>query len=164
MRQSTAGIVVACVMAMFVTGCASFSVKVKSPTPAADSALTSTKALSVAVTSSPALNADQQALLDKNDVPNKVQAAMLNALSQSGHVDATNGSLKVGVQITNFRMPWNPGLTGGDTVTVDVNVTDAAGTVVKTFSATSVSVRGGTEATRLTRIFSDVSQKVLDGV
>jgi hypothetical protein len=160
--------IIAVFAALLAVGCGGVKVAVKSPTLGADTALSSAKVSGVEVTSNSALEGDKQQLIDKNQVAQKMKTAIMNALVQGSYGDAAGGTLKLAIELTELRLPKNPGIGGPDRIKGNVTLTDASGAVLKTFEAESVSGRGmfvgGSRASRFSRILSDFSQKVVNAL
>jgi hypothetical protein len=157
-----------CLVAMMSVGCGGVKIAVKNPTVGSETVLSSSKVSAIDVATSSALEGDKQALITKNDVPNKMKAALMDSLKRGGYADAGAGALKVKVDITDMRLPKNPGMGGPDHVAGTVTVTDAAGATVKSFEAQSTSTTGmfvgGSRASRFSKILSDFSQKIVNGL
>src|SRR5688572_3776786 len=96
-----------CVGLLGALGCGGVTIATPKHAGTADAALGEAKISSVTVTSSSALEGDKQELITKNDVPNKLQAALTESLRSGKHVDPA-GTLKLNVDITEMRLPANP--------------------------------------------------------
>jgi hypothetical protein len=122
----------------------------------------------VSVSAASELQSDKQSLITKNQVPQKMESALMDSLSRGGYADTKAGALKVAVQITDMRLPKQPGLGGPDHLAGTVTVSDSAGATVKTFEAQTTSAKGmfvgGSRASRFSRILSDFGQKIVDGL
>jgi hypothetical protein len=165
MKRNGLAVWALCAVLMGAVGCG--GVQIKTPNHATDTVLGEGKISSVTVTSSDALESDKKTLLTKNDVPNKLQLALNNSLKAASHADPA-GALKLTVNITEMRLPANPGIGGADHVAGTITVTDASGTVVKTYEANGTSAKGmfmnTGRADRFGKILSDFAQKIVDGI
>jgi hypothetical protein len=167
MNLNRARVYVLCAAMAFATACGGVQIATPKHAEGEHAALGENKVSSVTVTSSSELEGDKQKLITKNDVPNKLTAALTDSLKSGGHVDAA-GTLKVTVNITEMRLPSNPGLGGGDLIGGTVTVTDASGTEVKKFDAQGSSVKGmfvnKGRTSRFGTVLNQFAQNIVDGL
>jgi hypothetical protein len=169
MKIKAISLVAVSLIAALSVGCAGVTVAIKNPPAAgAETVLKENKVAAVSVSSASELQDDKQTLITKNQVPTKLETALMDSLGKGGYADKGAGALKVAVNITEMRLPAQPGLGGADHVAGTVTVTDAAGATVKTFDAQSTSTKGmfmgGSRASRFSNILSDFAQKIVDGL
>ncbi len=168
MKTRMSSLATACLIAVLAVGCGGVKIAVGNPAVSGETVLNANKVSAVSVGTSAELQGDKQALITKNDVPNKMQLALMDSLKRGGYADASAGTLKVAVTITEMRLPKNPGMGGPDHVAGTVTVTDAAGATLKTFEAQSTSATSmfgaSSRASRFSTILSDFSQKIVNGL
>jgi hypothetical protein len=165
MKLSGWKMAVVCVGLLGALGCCGVTIATPKHAGSGDATLGEAKISSVTVTSNSALEGDKQELITKNDVPNKLQAALTDSLKSGKHVDPA-GTLKLTVEITEMRLPSNPGIGGADHVAGKVTLTDASGAVVTTFDANGTSAKGmfmnSGRASRFSGILTEFAQKIVD--
>jgi hypothetical protein len=146
-----------------LVGCGSMYVKLGEPGLYDGSLLASNKVSNVVVTVNPSLDADMLQLLKEQNAAAKLETELMLALTRTGDAHATLGNLTLAVQIASLRMsPPAMSITSPSAVSVLVTVTDKTGAILRSKTASSSTTHGGRKAYRLTRIFSDVGQKVLN--
>ncbi len=160
MIRRTVQILFVALFAFFVVGCAKVQVRTVAPTSPPDSILANGKVSAVEVSVDGAMDGGRAAILTKNKVPALMKKSMQDSLRLGGH-QAADGIYTVKVVITSFAMPK---FFAKDQINFTVAVLNAEGETVKGYTTQSHSIRGGSNATRITRVASDASQKALNGL
>ena len=154
MKKALLGLV--CGAAWMVVGCGGVAVNTSAPQSPADTALAAGNIGTVNVSINTSMNADRLALLQKNEVDRLMKESLTASLGAAGKFGG--GPLSLDLLIEDFAVPgWGPAW-----VNVVATLKDGSGAVVKEFSNKSSSMRGGSTASRMTRILSDAGQKVLN--